>query len=92
MADHPLPWSWNKGANGDEILVDALGSVVLEDAAAYGGILCASPYVRAVTERAGAMEALLRAARDRSGEHYAGPFWEECDALLAEIDKAKAGG
>lgn len=54
--------------------------------------LAPTPLLLFVRDRFDAMEAALRAARDRSGEHYAGPFWDECDALLAEIDAAKAGG
>lgn len=65
--EHPLPWRW-VGENAPEgrRLVDANGSQLI-------GVICnarpalidddvavASPYVRAVTERAGAMEMLWR--------------------------------
>lgn len=94
--DHPLPWRWTD--HNADALLDGDGRVMLVLANA-GPV---APHVRAVTERSGAMEALLRELAgedDLSGpncHHADGDAWcpdgcphERARALLAEIDAAK---
>lgn len=102
-SDAPLRWRWERWEINDEV-DEALTSHVWNLRDARGGLLLVvpedncnpSPYVRAVTERAGAMEKALLAIRDQEDHD------EYCDSCrvraaiatneLAEIDAAKAGG
>lgn len=105
MADHPLPWRWENW----ERLIDAKGDPLIEvtdepvvDDADEGPhsptVLFANSYVRAVTERAGAMEQELRwlttllfEAKTLLDMMYPdhGARLKMTMALLAEIDAAK---
>ncbi len=94
MAEHPLPWRWVED-EGFWYLQDSEGHnlIAFEHDPFYG--VAMTPYVRAVTERAGTMEALLRKfvrlnlAADDFGIHSADSLQGEAEALLAEIDAAK---
>lgn len=100
MADqHPLPWKWDpaSAATAGGVLRDANGQALL-----YGsgggplGVAIEDDYVRAVTERAKALDLVLRAvlalAQNRTEVRDPGDALSVADALLAEIDAAKAGG
>lgn len=94
--DHPLPWRWKMEAIFDESppstgrLLDAGGAELIgAPGTDYGLVSVPDPYVRAVTERAGAMEALLRrllGAEDLRDEMGA------VRKLVGEIDAAAKGG
>lgn len=106
MADHPLPWRWENW----ERLIDAKGDPLIEvtdepvvDDADEGPhsptVLFANSYVRAVTERAGAMDQELRWLTTLLFEAKALLDLMYPDhrtrlmmirSLLAEIDAAKA--
>lgn len=103
--EHPLPWRWEENQAHEESLVSADGRLLIT---AHDGVSTDSAYVRAVTERAAAMEQLLRRwllehdsyLGSRAKELAAqAPAWARVVdtakmtmALLAEIDAAKAGG
>lgn len=90
--EHPLPWRWTDH-NGDALL-DGDGRVMLVLANA-GPV---APRVRAVTERSGAMEALLRNLMTDPDENaqrvldleLGTDFTNAVRALLAEIDAIDA--
>lgn len=102
--EHPLPWRWKKDSYEPEdglwgALVDARGKNLIATTNLDGILSVADEYVRAVTERAGAMEQLLRAVLI---EYVPGgdliqvlvkkKAEDQARALLAEINAAKAGG
>jgi hypothetical protein len=113
---HPLPWRWVERVYSPELggrqtayldLVDNAGVVLIKARIKSSATAdsTASPYVRAVTERAGAMEERLRGhlislrrfaeenwPSERQADVLRGWGVFDSEALLAEIDAAKGGG
>jgi hypothetical protein len=83
--EHPLPWRWIEYASGGRLgLADADGKIFLFDT--LGDPV--SPYVRAVTERAGFAFELLRRVADGQPSASTGSLLAEIRAVLAEVDAA----
>lgn len=94
--DHPGPWRWDEQADGSCVLRDAAGTAILNPIVASGAggtlvfVLPSSPCVRALTEAAPEMEALLRRIRDEVLEPLG--LRPDITDLLARIDAASKAG
>lgn len=93
--EHPLPWRWETNGAGEESLVSSDGWLLIT---AHDGVSTDSPYVRAVTERAGALEKALAEVcgslaaylSEHDGD-WKESGYEDAMALLAEIEAVKKG-
>jgi hypothetical protein len=91
--EHPGPWRWVRDENDNGYwfdLVDANGAVVLDGPVLRSGDAQPSPGVRALTEAAPEMEALLRRIRDEVLEPLG--LRPDIADLLARIDSAGKAG